>query len=224
MTDTRRERTILLLQSRTAWHPGIRSQFATFGALPGEKATRRETCSVCLGDCEVPSRAGPVPCERCNARGSYLVDAYTGYRSTDEGPWKGAAAKTAVEKRRQDDATIARLAQQVAPPRSQADLIHEANSNPEPWERQREAHHRHGSYRELTLALEWLSGTAPNLWQLVLWVFELDMVRVTPPALLRDALLGVDALAERLPDPIRVPPWLMPATGAARRVAAKEAA
>lgn len=221
---TRREQTILLLQSRNDWHPQVRSQFATFGALPGEKATVRETCSACAGEGTTPTRTGPEPCKRCDAKGSYLVDAYTGFRSRDEGPWKGMAKMTEVEKRRQSDATIARMVAQTAPPKSERDLIEEANLSPEPWERSREAHHRHGSYRELTLALEWLGDTAPAAWNLVRWVYELGMVRVTSEPLLARALFGVDLVAVRLPDPIRVPPWLLPAHPAQARIERRKAA
>lgn len=220
MTDlTRRQRTVLLLGSRTAWHPQVRSQFATFGALPGEKATRRETCSTCHGEGETPTRVGKQPCPRCAGKGSYLVDAYTGYRSRDEGPWDGKAAMTEVEKRRQSDATIARMAAQTAPPKTEQDLIEEANLNPEPWERAREAHHAHGSYRELTLALEWLEGVSPEGWNLLRWVYELDMLRVTSPALMVRTVSALDLVNGRMPDPIRVPKWLMPRHPAQERIA-----
>lgn len=223
MTDTRRQRTIILLETRTAWHPGLRSQFATFGAKSGEAPTSRTTCTACKGDGTMPSRTGPQPCERCEGKGSYLVDRYTGYRSREEGPWR-TGGLSPVEKGRLADAEIQRMSSQTAPPKSERDLIEEANASPEPWERAREAHHRHGSYRELTLALEWLAGSAPNAWQLVTWVYELGMAKVTPAPLIERALYGVDLTAARLPDPIRVPPWLLPTTGAARRVADKAAA
>jgi hypothetical protein len=101
------------------------------------------------------------------------------------------------------------MAAQTAPPKSEQDLISEANLSPEPWERAREAHYRHGSYHELSLALEWLAGRAPNMARLVVWVYELGLVAPGPETHAR-AEQGLDAVAARMPDPIRVPGWLLP--------------
>lgn len=218
---TRRALTILLLESRTAWHPQVKSQFSTFGALPGEKATQRETCSQCSGDCTTPSRTGPVPCERCDGKGSYLVDAYTGYRSSDEGPWRGGSL-TKVEKGRLVDAEIQRMQAQTAPPRSEQDII--AETLPEPWERSRDKHYRHGDYRALDLAMEWLAGSAPNAFMLVQWVYELGMIRATNEQVRSRAEAAVDLLCTRMPDRIRVPVWVLPPHPAAQRIAARKAA
>lgn len=223
--SVRRARTILLLESRTDWMPQPRSQFAAFGAIPGEAATRRETCSRCRGECEIPTRLGPEPCDRCDGEGSYLVDAYTGERSSSEGPFR-IGALSAVEKDRKAVATIARMGSQIAPPKSERDLIEDANKNPEPWERQREAHYKHGSYRELDLALEWLGGGWPEARQLVEWAYEFHVIAIgkCSPDIVRAAEACVDRLCERMPDPVRVPAWLLPAHPAEVRIARKMAA
>lgn len=208
-TRDRRHRTILLLESRHDWQPAPRSQCATFGALPGELATEPVKCRSCHGAGTVNGRKGPEPCSTCSGAGRYLVDAYTGARP---GSQKIGEKPTRTETQRRMDAEIQRLRLQLERPseiRTGADL---AGMAPFVWERDRDRHYRHGDYRALDLALEWLAGVAPERRQLLAWVFEHRVVSLgdAPAGVRAAAVRSVDMVAGRLPDPIRVPPWLLP--------------
>lgn len=206
---TRPEQVILLLRSRNDWHPGLRSQFASFGAIPGETATEWVECARCEGLRTVSGRTGDEPCPKCEGAGGKKVDAYTG-RTDTERETKLFSAEDRAEWRRKLDQNIARLAEQTAPPRSDADLIAEATEYG--WERERARYLRAGSYRELDAALEWLTVQSPPARALVGWVYEsgADTLGCLHESIERAAVLAVDLLAERMPEKIKVPHWLLP--------------
>lgn len=214
--EARRAATIILLETRTAWHPTLTSQFARFGAVPGEKATERRKCLSCSGTGELNGRQGKEPCSKCAGQGSFLVDAYTGFRSSDEGAG-GKTVLTKLERDRQAVAEIDRMRRQAAPPRTEADLLAEANKQGEPWERNRDRHYAEGSYAELERALDWLGGQSPTARQLLEWTYSNHIITEHAPTVTQAALAALDALNERMPTPIRVPAWLRPHPAAARQ-------
>jgi hypothetical protein len=69
-----------------------------------------------------------------------------------------------------------------------------------------------GSYRELDLGLEWFGGVSPVGRRLVEWCYEFRIVSLgrCRREVVVAAELAVDVVASRMPDPVRVPPWLMP--------------
>lgn len=217
----RRTATITLLRSRTDWHPSIRSQFQGFGATPGEKATVWRLCGSCDGTGTLKTRKGDEACPKCQGKGRFLVDAYTGRRDGEQETRLFSAGD--IRRRAElTDAAIARLKEQTAPPRSEADLI--ADAQPFPWERERDRYYRAGDYRALDLALEWLDTHNPDARDLVCWVYEtgIDELGCLDESILLSAERAADLLAERMPDPIRVPSWL--SGEAPRRIVRRRAA
>lgn len=208
-----REATILLLESRHDWQPVPRSQFSTFGAVPGEQPTHPKRCGTCQGTGLLNVRTRVEKCEVCDGNGSYLVDAYTGQRTSAAG---GLGVKlTRVERARLRDAELARLGFQLARPREIRTAADLEGVAPFAWERDRDRHYRHGDYRMLDLALEWLAGVFPNRRQLISWTYEQGILAASAAS-----AAAVDVLCERMPSPVRVPPWVAQHGGAAR-IAAK---
>lgn len=223
MNLTRRQATIVLLESRHAWQPSLTSQFSRFGAVVGELATESAVCPKCKGAGDVNSRDGRVPCDNCDAQGTYLVDAYTGFRTAQEGAGTlRQAALSHHDLRRKRDGELQRLKEQTRPAQSEATLL--AETPPFRWERERDRHYRHGSYAELSHALEWLNEQSPTAHQIVTWTYEYRIIRQPAQPVAIAALAAVDVLAGRMPDPIRVPPWLVGKQGADRRRDEKRAA
>ena len=204
----RRDATITLLRSRHAWHPTLRSQFSTFGALPGETATEWVMCRSCNGDGTIRGRKGLDECKTCAGEGRYLVDSYTRKPAAELSIGRQFTGPEREQWRRLTDASIGRLTAQTTPPRTELDLI--ADATPYPWERDRARHYAAGDYRALDLALEWLATESPLGRAMVGWVYESGALELgcLHQSILHAADLAVTLLTERMPDPVRVPPWL----------------
>lgn len=218
---SRRDRLVVLLETRSAWVPAPRSQFGSFGAVPGEKATERKACRSCDETGLVNGRTGQESCPKCDGAGWYLVDGYTGKR---EDPPREVAVLAGPEReqwRRQTDAKIARLDLQLASP-SEVSARTLQDETPERWERERDRHYRHGDYRALDLALEHHAGAVA---QLATWTFEYRILEIAHNTeLAKAAYAAVDLLNLRMPDPIRVPHWYLPTTDATAKWKAASAA
>lgn len=170
MTLTRRQATIVLLESRHAWQPSLTSQFARFGAVVGELATESAVCPKCKGAGDVNSRDGRVPCDNCGAQGTYLVDAYTGFRTAQEGAGTlRNAALSHHDLRLNRDGELQRLREQTRPPQSEATLL--AETPPYRWERERDRHYRHGDYAALDRAMDALRSSDLEAYTAVLQLF-----------------------------------------------------
>lgn len=226
MNLTRRESTIILLQSRHDWQATPRSQFATFGAPAGELATRRVKCQSCNGEGTLNTRGGVKPCEKCSGAGTRMVDAYTGYSSSDDGRTEGSrkTGLTRHDKRRLADQEITMLHKQTRPPQSEATLL--AETPPYQWERERDRHYHHGDYQQLEHALQWLTTTIPQARILIGWAYESGVAQLgcLHPNVQTAAELSVDHLNRRMPDHVRVPHWLKPKHPAQQRRDKKRAA
>lgn len=206
----RRAASIALLETRTAWHPTLTSQWAKFGARQGELATERRECKSCGASGQVRTRKGDEQCVNCGGRGFFMVDAYTGAREPEQ---RQAGALSGPERavwRANINTQIASLGRQLSVPKTEADLLAEANQpgGGEPWERDRARHYEHGSYAELERALEWLGGQSATARQLLEWVYGYQIITQLAPTVTRAATAALDTLNERMPEPIRVPPWL----------------
>ncbi len=239
----RRTRTILLLESRLDWHPVGRDSVASLQATakPGVGAWVR--CDRCAGSGRVvgfglrakacrashtvwPSGHGCRPCLVCE-------DGWVATRGEDGSDRMLAAGVHGLheeglqrhEARAARDRMLAALSSQLARPSSSlADDL--AATRPERWERDRDRHYRQGSYRELDLALEWLGGRSPSARQLVEWAYEFRVIHLGScrREVVAAAEACVDVVASRLPDPVRVPGWLLPrAGGPSARVANRRA-
>lgn len=204
----RRKRTIILLETRTSWFPQPKSQFSTFGALPGEKATKRKPCGRCSQEGTIGTRSGSAVCPDCQGKGFYLVDSYTGRRDTESKQFTATSAVDRKERRQASDRELARLELQLATP-SEVSSLSLQDEKPELWERERDRHFRAGDYRALDLALDWLGDQAPAARRLAEWTFEFKVIPLgaATASLTKLAYLSVDLVNTQMPDPIRVPHW-----------------
>lgn len=205
----RTTRVRFLLESRCNWIEPPRSQFATFPAVAGELATERERCRPCLGLGQINGRKGIEPCENCGGRGWYLVDSYTRARRPEPvrtGPMSGA--ERAVWRAVTDAAIASTRAFTDRPPEvhTAADL---ADVRPERWEVERDRHYRSGDYFALSVALEQLP---PGAREIVVWTYEYGILNPTSRS-----EVALEWLTELMPDPIRVPHWLLPDNGGGQR-------
>jgi hypothetical protein len=126
-------------------------------------------------------------------------------------------ALTRSETRRRLDTLIDALDDQAAAREGRAEDL-----RPYGWERDRDAHYRAGSYAELDRLLEELRDRYPVLAWAVLTVYVYEPhhgVRdlLDRSSLVRVAGAGLDWVAARMPELIRVPPWLLPERDAAAR-------
>lgn len=228
MTQTpieRRTATITLLETRLDWQPTLTSQFARFGATPGELATEPVECKSCAGTGSIRTRKGNEQCVRCDGKGSYTIDAYTGQREPEQrSTGRPLTGPERTVWRQAISAQLASLNTQLHTPRSEADII--ADARPYEWERERERHLEHGDYQALDRALEWLGDQSPTARRLVEWAYEFRIITIgnAAPSIRQAATVSVDYLNQKMPDPVRVPPWLTAKHPALERLRAKHAA
>lgn len=192
---TNRDAVVILLQTRTAWIDPPRSQFARFGAVPGEKPTVKHECERCTGDGKVNTRAGLKPCETCEGKGFVLVDGYTG--KTEREKPDPLADKDRKLWRQKVDGELSRLRDQLDKPSEVHSTADVASIPPYRWERERDWHFRHGDYRALDLVLEELP---PAVVRLATWMFEYEVLvwEHAPEALRKLALDAVQVVADRM--------------------------
>lgn len=144
----RRESIIVLLVTRDDHLPQpIRREHSPTGFIHNTPV--RETCPDCFGD-----NPGKVGCQTCKSRG-YLeyVRERDPYAVTDKVQPYGMTGDR-HERTRERDREIMRLDDQLAPPKTEADMLEEANTRPEGWELERARKWRDFDYRALDLALE----------------------------------------------------------------------
>lgn len=165
----------------------------------------RESCPDCLANSPVPMPG----CETCRGvgytehlreRDPYAVDKVQPY----------GLDIARHEETRERDQQIARLGRQLAPARSEADLLEEANRHGYPWERMRERLYEEFDHAPLDRALEQLHQADDGAYRLVYAVHVygwLEPSAVVEAAVQR-ALRFID---ERMPDPIRSPGMASPA-------------
>lgn len=177
MSD-RRAQIIALLDAR---YDGLPEPTPARMAAPGFVHRTRVTvsCPDCLANDRVLKS-----CETCGGRGTVEV-----YRTRDPYavdvtlPFGFDPARHEGDLER--DRQIAVLEQQTSPPKSEADLVEEANAHPYAWERQRRRMYQLFDFAALDRALEQLHGSLPG---------------VSPYS---DR--GLAFLDERLPTPLRAP-------------------
>lgn len=241
LTLTRRQATIILLESRLDWHefhPGAQPaqlpQIAKAGVGSWERCDRCATTGRVIGSglAAKPCRGAHIqwpyehncrPCAACD-NGWKRVAGEGSDRMLNAGKHDLHSAVMVKEESRlarlRENAALAR--QLAAPHKTDKDEI--AETPPFRWERERDRHYRHGDYAALSTALAWLLEQSPTAHQLVTWVYEYRIIRQPAQPVAAAALAGVDVLAARMPDPIRVPDWLVPKHPAAARVDKRKAA
>lgn len=203
---TNRDAVVVLLQTRTAWIDPPRSQFARFGAVPGEKPTVTVACPRCDLDGMVTVKKGErKPCPNCDGKGTFQVDSYTRQREDEKPPstkpehlgnLSGPQRETW---RAATDAKIAAVKQQLKTPLELASQSYD-DIRPERWERERDWHFRHGDYRALDLVLEGLSGEEQAVVQVATWTHEYQIVvwERMPAATRKLVDEAVDLVADRM--------------------------
>lgn len=196
---TRLEQIIRLLQTRddNLPQPSRRPSYTTAGFV--HNAPARETCEDCLTN----GRTLPT-CETCGGRG------YTEYRR-ERDPYAiekvvpYGLQPAAHEQRRDTDAQIARLEQQLAPPfATPADELAHANKHPEPWEIARRHMYRAYDYAALDHALEQLRQIDEGAYHALHACYVYAWAE--PSAGYEHAVTrGLDHLDRELPTPLRAP-------------------
>lgn len=239
----RRTRTVALLESRLDWHPPSRDSVASLPAVARPGVGAWVKCLRCEGTGRVTGAGvGAKPCRGSHAAWPYghrcrpclaCEDGWVRAVSDDAGTDRmlmPGRHDLATEQQAKLEARAARarderaLEQQLSPAAaSLADDL--AATLPARWERDRDRHYREGSYRELDVALEWLGGSRPEARQLVEWAYEFRVISLgrCSASVVRVAEACVDLVAVRMPDPVRVPRWLLPREpyrGESRRSAA----
>lgn len=158
----------------------------------------RESCPDCLANDRVLKS-----CETCGGRG-YLEELHAADPYEIQQVRKYGIDPRRHERVRDRDAQIARLDQQLAPPRTEQDLLDEANAHPYLWERERERKWRDYDYAALDVALELLRDHDQGGYHMLHAVYVYgwqDASAVLEAAVER----GLRFLDERMPAVIRAP-------------------
>lgn len=196
MTAERRAQIVRLLATRDDHLPVPAARpLSTAGFV--HRSVARESCPDCFG--ESPGRIG---CETCRGRG--YLEARRGRDPYDTGQSLGVFGESSRrhEATAERDREIARLAAQVAPPRSEADLT--AEIRPEPWEAARSNAWAQFDYALLDLALEELRAVWEHAYHAIMAVHVYrwrDAGQVEQVVIDR----GLDFLGWFLPDALRAP-------------------
>jgi hypothetical protein len=198
VTHQRRQAIIRLLETRDDHLPTpTRRDYSTAVGFV-DHVPVRETCPDCLAN-----DRRMYGCETCGGRGFLeFVRAIDPYKTQKVQPYGLDGSR--LERARERDAQIARLESQTAPPRSEVDLLAEANEHPFGWELARERMYAQFDYAALDLALGALrdadGGACHALHALYVYRWA------EPSAGYEAALLrGLAFLDARLPHPLRAP-------------------
>jgi hypothetical protein len=198
VTDERREQIIRLLETRDDHLPSpTRRDHSTRGFVHNTDV--RVTCSDCLAN----DRA-MFGCETCRGRGYTIerrqVDPYASDQEVRPYGFDGSY----IEGLQWRDREISLMGTQLAPPRTEADLLEEANERPYGWEVARERMYEQFDYAAIDVALELLRGIDDAACHSLhaLYVYRW----VEPSAGYESACeRGLSFLDERLPHPLRAP-------------------
>jgi hypothetical protein len=163
----------------------------------GPAASRYVPCETCRMRGQVRTRAGYMLCLACDGRGwrrrepgDVVWDAYT------ELPVDEAAAMPVMATgRRHEEPEL---------------------DAPYAWERARQSHDRHGSYKEVRVRLDQLAGAHLFRYRLVRAVIVDKEPRALSPWDDTHMTLGVVWIAVRMRT-VRVPPWIMERSAAAEK-------
>jgi hypothetical protein len=170
------------------------------GALvsdPGPAPSRYVPCETCKRRGELRMRGGWALCLVCDGRGWK--------RREDEPAWDAYVELPLVE--------AAALPREPATKLQLPEQIREETYG---WERLRQTYDRHGSYKAIRVQLDWLSLVAPLRFRLVRTVLVDHEPRHLDIGMRVQLDLGVVMIARRIPH-VRVPPWLIEESAAARR-------
>lgn len=230
IADDRRNEIVWLLAHRNDHLPLPVRHVAESSGFVNEP--RERTCPDCLANGRVM-----VGCETCGGGGVVQLGRLAHVATVDELPDDGMIrdpyAKNDVvgvdvlrhEATRERDATIARLQAQTRPPRSELELLHEANRRGYAWEEARTAMYRQHDFAALDRALDELrsldqdAAHAINAVYVDGWMPEVGLVTPLAEQLCERALSFLSGL---MPVPLRT--GLAPAHPAAQRQSRRRAA
>lgn len=203
--EERIRRTQILLDSYLDYLPA--AYRPSLQTTPGPVASRTSRCDYCAGRGTLPNKRLCPICDGDGRRprrpGEPLTDEYTDEEvTTDE--TSIVRSMTPYEL----DAALARVERLLAE--------REGRYDDEPWVRKKERMRRHGDYGALERALLVLRHRHPlqyiHVWNALVLGWQLPN-----PDAERHVKDGVARLANDLPDPIRVPKWLLPEDLALKR-------
>lgn len=198
MTDERRNAIIRLLETRDDNLPSPLSR-QEFGKSSGfvHKTLAPQVCDVCEG-------VDSFGCTGCGGRGQVEVFRDRDPYAVTEIVQPYGMTGERHERSRERDAQIARLEHQTAPPKSEKDLIEEANSRPYAWELARSRMYHQFDYRALDTQLERLRDVDNGAYHALHAVYVYGWAE---PSTGNEATCarGLTFLDEHLPTPLRSP-------------------
>jgi hypothetical protein len=198
VTDERREQIIRLLETRDDHLPSpTRRDYSTAGFKHNNES--RVSCPDCL-----TNDRRMFGCETCGGRGYLLerrkVDPY----ATDQEVKPYGFDGSYIEGIGWRDREIDLMSSQLAPPRTEADLLEEANQHPYGWELARERMYEQFDYRAVDLALEALRDADGSAYHALHGIYVYRWVKQSAGHEAACAR-GLAFLDERLPHPLRAP-------------------
>lgn len=198
------DRVRLLLETAYSYLPPPKTwtgNLVRLHAIRGEHRTTKVECPRCHGE----KQLGGKPCEPCEGNGFLLVDEYT--RDEVSKTVKAEVFVTDYERRKtrrkNQDRELAVMEAQAA------ELADPKQASAYGWERARDRLHGAGSYRELLRVLEHLRDVDGALHALVDRHLVQESIASTDAGVERHLARACEWIAERMPKPIRVPPWVL---------------
>lgn len=213
MDDDRRAAIVTLLETRDDGLPEPRRHAqGSSGFAGGVDEKGRPLRVVSCPDCLERKLAGErVGCETCGGSGEIpdpgkdpMDDPiknppYDDRRKTN---WGG---NNRIEDARERDRQLQTLESQLAPPKSEADLLAEANRRGFGWEEERRRMYRLYDYEALDAALDELRDADGSAYHAIHAVYVYAWLTELSPSAEAALDRGLVFLGARLPDPLRVP-------------------
>lgn len=213
MNEERREAIVALLKTRDDELPLPNrgsAPAAPRGFVSGiddkGQPVRWLTCPDCLAN-DIPvvgNRAASSGCETCGGRGEIPDLGPDPYAKNEQVLPFGFEA-TRHDDSHARDRTIEALRQQTRPPRSEAELLEDANRRGYAWEEERRGMYRRYDYAALDHALDELRNYDEPAYHALHSVYVYAWMTELSPAAELAVGRGLAFLAMILPDPLRAP-------------------
>ena len=216
MNDDLRAAIIRLLETRDDNLPEPSRRVESVSGFAGGvdekgRALRTMTCPDCL-DRQIEGKR--VGCETCGGSGTIpdkgkdpMDTPVVLSKEQQSDPRRKAnwGGNTRIEGARERDRQLAVLDHQLAPPKSEAELLEEANRRGYVWERERDRMYRHFDYAALDVALDALRNHDESAYHALHAVYVYAWLTELSPGTEVALERGLVFLDERLPENLRAP-------------------
>jgi hypothetical protein len=226
MDDARRAAIITLLQTRDDGLPEPRRHAqGSSGFAGGVDEKGRPLRAVSCPDC-LANGFTTFACETCHGTGHVADDGKDPMDDPIKNPPYDERRKTnwggndRIEDARERDRQLQTLEQQLSPPKSEADLLAEANRRGFGWEEERRRMYRLFDYGALDAALDLLRDADDSAYRAIHAVYVYAWLTELSPGVEVSLERGLLFLSEKLPDNLRSPTTKHPALARRDRRAA----